>query len=43
MCACSQVLWLSDNPIAGYPYYRQLTIRMLPNLEKLDSMEVRGI
>jgi hypothetical protein len=35
-----RVLWLSDNPIADHPYYRQLAIRILPGLEKLDSNEV---
>ena len=35
-----KVLWLSDNPCAEHPCYRQLAIRMLPSLEKLDSIEV---
>jgi Leucine-rich repeat (LRR) protein len=35
-----KVLWLSDNPCAEHPYYRQLAVRLLPNLEKLDSQEV---
>ena len=35
-----KVLWLSDNPCAEHPYYRQLAIRVLPSLEKLDSQEV---
>ena len=35
-----KVLWLSDNPCADHPSYRQLAIRVLPSLEKLDSIEV---
>jgi hypothetical protein len=35
-----KILWLSDNPCSEHPYYRQLAIRVLPSLEKLDNMEV---
>lgn len=36
-CPNLKVLWLSDNPITLHPLYRQYTIKMLPNLVKLDS------
>ena len=32
-----KVLWLSENPIAFTPYYRELIIRFLPTLERLDD------
>jgi aminopeptidase C len=35
-----RVLWLSHNPCADHPYYRQYVIKMLPNLIKLDSTEI---
>ncbi|GAX84550.1 hypothetical protein CEUSTIGMA_g11971.t1 [Chlamydomonas eustigma] len=35
-----KILWLSDNPCSEHPYYRQLAIRVLPSLEKLDNIEV---
>jgi len=39
-CPNLKVLWLSDNPITDHPLYRQYTIKMLPNLVKLDSQAV---
>ena len=35
-----KVLWLWDNPICQHPLYRQYTIKLLPNLVKLDSTAV---
>jgi Leucine-rich repeat (LRR) protein len=35
-----RVLWLSHNPCADHPYYRQYVIKMLPNLVKLDNSEI---
>ncbi|KAJ3165929.1 hypothetical protein HDU88_003804 [Geranomyces variabilis] len=34
------VLWLSENPIASHPQYRQFVISLLPNLRKLDDTDV---
>ena len=34
------VLWLSDNPISSFPKYREIVLRNLPGLVKLDSVEV---
>ena len=35
-----KVLWLSHNPCAEHPYYRQYVIKMLPGLSKLDNAEI---
>lgn len=35
------VLWISDNPIADLPEYRQTVLRNLPGLVKLDSVDVK--
>ena len=35
-----KVLWLSHNPCAEHPYYRQYVIKNLPNLIKLDNSEI---
>ncbi len=35
-----KILWLSDNPCSEHPYYRQLAIKVLPSLERLDNIEV---
>ncbi len=35
-----KVLWLSNNPCADQPHYRQYVIKMLPNLYKLDNLEI---
>lgn len=35
-----RVLWLSDNPCATLPHYRQYVLHHLPNLTKLDSLDV---
>lgn len=35
-----KTLWLSENPCADHPNYRQLVLSMLPNLAKLDDKEV---
>lgn len=35
-----KVLWLCDNPCADHQCYRQLVARVLPNLQKLDNMEI---
>jgi hypothetical protein len=36
-CPNLKVLWLSENPIADTKNYRQIVIRSLPNLTKLDD------
>lgn len=33
-------LWLSENPCADHPNYREYVIAHLPNLQKLDNKEV---
>ncbi|GLC65195.1 hypothetical protein PLESTF_000262300 [Pleodorina starrii] len=38
-----RVLWLSDNPCADHPNYKQFVARMLPNLQKLDNDDVASI
>ncbi|EFJ46477.1 hypothetical protein VOLCADRAFT_105471 [Volvox carteri f. nagariensis] len=38
-----RVLWLSDNPCAEDPHYKQFVVRMLPNLQKLDNDDVDTI
>ncbi|GIL86656.1 hypothetical protein Vretifemale_14917 [Volvox reticuliferus] len=38
-----RVLWLSDNPCADHPNYKQFVARMLPNLQKLDNDDVSSI
>lgn len=35
-----KVLWLSHNPCAEHPFYRQYVIKMLPGLVKLDNTEI---
>mmetsp|Transcript_10576 Transcript_10576/g.17299 ORF Transcript_10576/g.17299 Transcript_10576/m.17299 type:complete len:386 (+) Transcript_10576:87-1244(+) len=35
-----KVLWLSDNPCATLPQYRAYVLHHLPNLVKLDSLDV---
>jgi len=35
-----KVLWLSDNPCASLPHYRQYILQHLPGLTKLDSQDV---
>jgi cilla- and flagella-associated protein len=35
-----KVLWLSQNPCADHPYYRQYVVKSLPNLIKLDNAEI---
>ena len=36
-----RILWLSDNPCAQEPGYRERVIAMLPKLRKLDNIDVR--
>lgn len=35
-----RVLWLSDNPCASLPHYRQYVLHHLPYLTKIDSQDV---
>lgn len=35
-----RVLWLTENPCAEHPYYRQIVAALLPGLEKLDNTEI---
>eukprot|EP00746_Dinoflagellata_sp_MGD_P162997 gnl/MRDRNA2_/MRDRNA2_90817_c0_seq1.p1 gnl/MRDRNA2_/MRDRNA2_90817_c0~~gnl/MRDRNA2_/MRDRNA2_90817_c0_seq1.p1 ORF type:complete len:385 (+),score=64.91 gnl/MRDRNA2_/MRDRNA2_90817_c0_seq1:55-1209(+) len=35
-----RVVWLSDNPCATHPHYRQYIIQQLPELVKIDSQEI---
>jgi hypothetical protein len=35
-----RTLWLQENPCADHPNYRQYVISHLPNLQKLDNLEV---
>eukprot|EP01063_Lacrimia_lanifica_P021324 TRINITY_DN2862_c0_g1_i1.p2 TRINITY_DN2862_c0_g1~~TRINITY_DN2862_c0_g1_i1.p2 ORF type:complete len:204 (+),score=58.34 TRINITY_DN2862_c0_g1_i1:273-884(+) len=35
-----KILWLSDNPCAGSATYRAYVIRSLPQLEKLDNVDI---
>ena len=35
-----KVLWLSQNPCADHPYYRQFVVKTLPKLVKLDNAEI---
>ncbi|EGR30282.1 leucine rich repeat protein [Ichthyophthirius multifiliis] len=35
-----KVLWLCDNPCATIPNYREIIIKSLPNLEKLDNTPI---
>ena len=37
---CLKILWLSDNPCAETDEYRATVIQYLPNLEKLDNVDV---
>ena len=37
---CLKILWLSDNPCAEAAEYRATVIQYLPNLEKLDNIDV---
>lgn len=39
-CPNLKVLWLSENPISAYPNYRMFVLKILPNLTKLDEVEV---
>lgn len=39
-CPNLQVLWLAENPIAAIPNYRMYVLKVLPNLRKLDEVEV---
>lgn len=34
------VLWLSENPISAHPNYRMYVLNKLPNLQKLDEVDV---
>jgi hypothetical protein len=36
------VLWLWDNPCSDIPNYREIIIKHLPNLQKLDNMNITG-
>ncbi|KAG2429990.1 hypothetical protein HYH02_013940 [Chlamydomonas schloesseri] len=38
-----RVLWLSDNPCADHPNYKQFVARTLPQLQKLDNDDVASI
>lgn len=35
-----RTLWLSENPCAEHPNYRNYVIKLLPNLMKLDNQDV---
>ncbi|KAI8930386.1 hypothetical protein BC831DRAFT_440341 [Entophlyctis helioformis] len=35
-----RILWLVDNPVAALPEYRNLVLRILPALEKLDDAAI---
>eukprot|EP00198_Chlamydomonas_reinhardtii_P003479 XP_001692815.1 predicted protein [Chlamydomonas reinhardtii] len=35
-----RVLWLSDNPCADHPNYKQFVARTLPQLHKLDNDDI---
>ena len=35
-----KVLWLSDNPCAMDSFYRPFIIKVLPQLNKIDSQEI---
>ena len=35
-----RVLWMMNNPIAELPAYREITIKLLPQLTKLDDVEI---
>ena len=35
-----ETLWLSDNPISAHKSYRPFVIKLLPNLRKLDEVDV---
>ncbi len=37
---CLKILWLSDNPCAETLEYRATVIQYLPNLEKLDNVDI---
>ncbi|QDZ19205.1 cilia- and flagella-associated protein [Chloropicon primus] len=37
---CLKILWLSDNPCAETLHYRATVVQYLPNLEKLDNVDV---
>lgn len=39
-CRNLRVLWLSENPISNVPFYREMVIKCLPSLEKLDDREI---
>ena len=35
-----KIIWLAENPVATITGYRQHVIRKLPQLEKLDNIEI---
>ena len=35
-----KIMWLAENPVATIKGYRQYVLRQLPQLEKLDNVEV---
>jgi Leucine-rich repeat (LRR) protein len=35
-----RTLWLGENPIADYPKYRQIVICLLPQITKLDNIDI---
>lgn len=35
-----KILWLSENPIANIPFYREIVIKCLPHLERLDDKNI---
>ena len=35
-----RIIWLAENPVANIPGYREHVIRKLPNLTKLDNVEI---
>ncbi|XP_028395257.1 cilia- and flagella-associated protein 410-like [Dendronephthya gigantea] len=37
---CLKVLWLSDNPCSDVQDYRSVVLRNLPNIERLDNVDV---
>ena len=39
-CPNLKTLWLSKNPIAEYPSYRQVVIAAIPSLSKLDDIPI---
>ena len=35
-----KIIWLAENPVATLPGYRNYVLNKLPNLEKLDNVEI---